>query len=71
MTSIDPNQPATDSTDTWLDYSPSEYCDIWNNFFAFENQIPFYDTPQGAKFSGSCHKKVEIKRRVLEYQAKY
>lgn len=44
-----------------------------NNFFQFENhpQIPFYDTPQAAIFSGSAHKEVQIKRRILEYQAKY
>lgn len=87
MTAIDPYQLATDSTDTGADYNASatlpdfsaldavfdKFGGILNNFFAFENhpQIPFYDTPQGAIFSGSNHKKVQVKRRILEYRAKY
>jgi hypothetical protein len=44
-----------------------------NDFFTFENhpRIPFYDTSGDALFSGSCHKAVQIKRRILEYRAKY
>jgi hypothetical protein len=73
MTAINIDQPATDSTDTWLGYTASVHCDTINNFFTFENhpQIPFYDTPHGAIFSGRFHKKVQLKRRILEYQAKY
>ena len=45
----------------------------FNTFFAIEKlpQLPFYDTPHSARFSGSYHKKVQIKRRILEYQAKH
>lgn len=73
MTAINPYQIAMDSTDTWLDYTASEYCDILDNFFIFKNhpQIQFYNIPQGALFSGSVHKKVQRKQRILEYRAKY
>jgi hypothetical protein len=87
MTSIDLDQLATDSTDTWLDYTVSmtvpgfsalevacnNFGKMLNKFFAFENhpQIPFSNTPQGAIFRGFNHKEVQIKRRILEYRAKY
>jgi hypothetical protein len=38
MTAIDRYQLATDSTDTWLDYNASDYCDILDNFFTFEKK---------------------------------
>jgi hypothetical protein len=67
---------AAASTDTMEDYIASDFCDVLDNFFTFEMrkkhpQIPFYDTPQGAIFGALPHKKVQIKRRILEYQAKY
>lgn len=76
MTAINMDQLATDSTDTRLDYTASEYCNILDNFFTFEMhrmhpQIPFYDTLQDAIFRGFDHKEVQTKRRILEYQAKY
>ena len=73
MVAIDMDQPATDSTGTWLDYTASEYCNRLDNFFTVEDpsQIPFYDTPRCTIFSGSTHKEVQMKRRILEYRAKY
>lgn len=70
------DRAATDSADTSIDYTASEYCNILDNFFSFEMhqmhpQIPFYDTPRCTLFSGSCHKKVQIKRKILEDRAKY
>jgi hypothetical protein len=68
MTAIGRYQLAIDSTDTLLVYTP-----ILDSFFSLEDpaKIPFYDTPQGAIFRGFNHKEVQIKRRILEYQAEY
>jgi hypothetical protein len=73
MTAINMDRLATDRTETWLDYTTSEYCNILDNFFTFENrpQIPFYDTPQCLRLRNEVHKEVQIKRKILEYQAKY
>lgn len=76
MTAIDQYQLDTAFTDTMEDYTASDFCDVLDNFFTFEMllkhpQIPFYDTHQSTLYSGSGHKKVEIKRRILEYLAKY
>lgn len=76
MPYINRNHTAADSTDTWIDYNASECHEILDNFFTFEMrqnppQPPFYDTPQCLIFSGTCHKKPQIKRRILQYCAKY
>lgn len=76
MTAIDRYQPDTTSADTWLDYTASEYCDISDDFFTFEMhqnhpRIPFYDTLQCSIFRGINRRKLQIKRRILDHQAKY
>lgn len=76
--SADPSINFYNDSDTLPDFSAlnaafAKFGKRVNNFFAIQNhpKIPFYDTPHSAIFSGSSHKKMQIKQRILEYRAKY
>lgn len=64
-----------DSTDVLPlpDYTAEEYANLLEKYFRSKHplQLPFYDTPQGAIFRNIYSKKIQIKRRILEYCAKY
>ena len=48
------------------------YASLERFFRSFDlSPLPFYDTPQRSPFRELAHKKVQIKRRILEYRAKY
>lgn len=66
MTTIDAYQESADSTTTYLDY-----CEVHYPLLEDPAPLPFYDTPLPPSHLSAYHRTIEIKRRVLEYRAKY
>lgn len=66
MATIESYQESTDSSTTYLDY-----CEVPYPLFEDPIPLPFYDTPQILPHRSLYYPRIEKKRRILEYCAKY
>jgi hypothetical protein len=66
MTTIDTYQESTDISPIDGDYLIMGPC-----YFEDSKPLPFYDTPITHPLMKEFHRRIEIKRRILEYCAKY
>ena len=66
MTSGNAYLESGDSTTTWIDYSETPFPLLKDT-----EPLSFYDTPTITPYNSIYTRHIELKRKILEYRAKY